>query len=114
VAQGQKLAETTPTSSDSRVHRDTDGPVKKCPFCHWNPCFIDRDDNYESLLVLGSEMEKRGKSNQKIRFALYMEMSRLYRCRPQLPYCIVREIRDAYPPRQHVNVDGREYYMLFN
>jgi hypothetical protein len=75
---------------------------------------MDRDDNYESLLVLGSDMEGRGKSNQKIRLALYAEMWRLYRSHPQLPYCIIREIRDAYPPRKHVNVDAKEYYLLFN
>lgn len=90
----------------------SNGPVK-CHYCHWSPCFIDRDDNYESMLVLGSELEGMGKSNVKIRLALYSEMSRLYRCRIQLPYCIVREIRDAYPPKKHVNVVADEYYLMF-
>lgn len=103
----------TASGDSSKTTTTAAGPVK-CPFCQWKPCFMDRDENYESLLVLGSEMEGKGKTNQKIRLALYSEMSHLYGSRPQLPYCIIREIRDAYPPRtKHVNVHGK-YYSLFN
>jgi len=59
---------------------------------------MDNDGHYESLLVLGSEMEDRKFSNHKIRLAIYPEMYRLYNGQGGLPYCIIREIRDAYPP----------------
>jgi hypothetical protein len=76
--------------------------VEQCSFCRWRPCFMDRDENYENMLVLGSQLEGQRKPYSSIRLSLISEMSRRFRCRPSLPYCVIREIRDAYPPVRHV------------
>jgi hypothetical protein len=75
----------------------------QCPFCKRKPCFMDNDDNYERLVLLGTDMEARGLGASQIRAALQLEMSYHYYggdtkkwC--DEPYCIEREIIDAYPP----------------
>jgi hypothetical protein len=78
--------------------------ITQCSFCHWSPCFMDRDENYESMIVLGSELDTQRRTFSSIRLSLISEMSRKFHGRPTLPYCIIREIRDAYPPDRHAIV----------
>jgi hypothetical protein len=62
---------------------------------------MDRDENYESMLVLGCKLESQRKPNSSIRLSLISEMAHRFNARPSVPYCVIREIRDAYPPVRH-------------
>ena len=39
--------------------------VEQCSFCRWRPCFMDRDENYESMLVLGLPIGRPAKTIQQ-------------------------------------------------
>jgi hypothetical protein len=81
-----------------------------CPFCRLSPCFMAWDDNYENLLVLGTEMKAKNKNIDEIQTALYFEMLHHFHdgimkndwCM-SLPYCITQEICDAYPHLRNKN-----------
>lgn len=91
-----------------RWHDDTvsgllDEAIKEpCNFCKMSPCFVD--EVYDRVfLEVGGELEELGMSNNEIRFGMYRDASRLWTgrvgtgIRYKLPYCVLSNIRDAYP-----------------
>jgi hypothetical protein len=75
-----------------------------CTFCRMWPCYMDRDENYERILVLGTALEAEGWNADQIRAAIQSEMSYQYSISEgggfAMPYCVGREINDAYPPEK--------------
>jgi hypothetical protein len=62
---------------------------------------MDRDENYESMLALGSKLESERTPYSSIRLSLISEMAYRFKARPSVPFCVTRKIRDAYPPVRH-------------
>jgi hypothetical protein len=98
----------------------TDGKAKRvhrsCPFCGLDPCFIDRDENYERLVVLGTAMEAEGRKDNHIRAAIKWEMTYHYNSNRkswcEVPYCVDREIKDAYPPSRSIGDKKSERILI--
>ncbi|MGL5719588.1 MAG: hypothetical protein ACRCYP_02155 [Alphaproteobacteria bacterium] len=73
---------------------------------------MENDDNYKRLVVLGTAMEDRGWDAVHIRDSIGIEMLYHYRDTNaknwwKMPYCIEREIRDAYPPEKQSKMGRR-------
>jgi hypothetical protein len=83
---------------------------RSCRYCGWVPCFMDT--HYDSMMVLGTELEEHGVEHKSIRYSLYREMALKFygklgsRVRKKLPTCIVGEIRDAYPKKTGEDYTG--------
>lgn len=84
-----------------------------CPYCRIWPCFMDKDDNYERLLVLGTSLEGKGWHADQIRLAVQSEMTYHYnisvKMGSDIPYCVEREIIDAYPPTKESRILSRKH-----
>jgi len=97
------------------VHSSILPVLVRCKHCGGCPCILNVNDNYDTLMELGSALEEEGgKTNREIRFKLYQEAARLcfgklgQGVRKKLPNCVTGEIHDAYPEKEGKYVGFRE------